>query len=61
VGIEDQQLVTASYSVVVYESNNDISVISANLGYLIDMTANNSLKIMLLPDEVQDTGPPEPF
>jgi len=32
------------------------SAISAYLGYLVDMTANNSLKIMLMPEEVQDTG-----
>ncbi len=25
------------------------------------MTAGNSLKIMLMPDEVHDTGPPEPI
>jgi len=37
------------------------SAISAYLGYLVDMTANNSLKIMLMPDEVQDTRTPEPY
>jgi hypothetical protein len=25
------------------------------------MTAGNNLKITFMPDQVQDTGPPEPF
>jgi hypothetical protein len=33
---------------------------SAYLGYLVNMTAGNGLKIMSVTYMVQDTGPPEP-